>query len=72
MLSIMKQPDALTGISMAMCWDIATSSAAGYDEISPLTASGMSFSTTIALPGVGVVVSPATILAADYPEDVER
>ncbi|MBT8447378.1 MAG: ion transporter [Gammaproteobacteria bacterium] len=66
------QPEAFSSIPAAVWWAVATLTTVGYGDVTPVTAAGKMFGTTIMIVGVGMVALPTAILASSFSEQLQR
>ena len=55
-----------------MWWAIATLTAIGYGDVTPVTGMGKFFGSIIAIIGIGVVALPSGILASGFTDQLKR
>lgn len=66
------QPDKFGSIPRSLWWSVVTLTTIGYGDVYPLTAAGKALTAATAVIGVGLIATPAGILAAAFSDGLQR
>ena len=66
------QPEQFGSIPRAMWWSMATLTTVGYGDVYPVTVIGKLIASLLAILGIGVVAMPASIIAANFNQEMEK
>lgn len=66
------QPDKFGSIPRSLWWSVVTLTTIGYGDVYPLTAVGKALTAVTAVIGVGLIATPAGILAAAFSDGLQK